>query len=51
MMLSINIKESFHDERTETFLENLYQYDWDTVKTHQDANEANNNFILRYIYL
>ena len=23
----------------------ISQYDWDTIKTHQDANEAYNNFI------
>ena len=27
------------------FKSNLYQYDWDTIKTHQDANEAYKNFI------
>ena len=30
------------------FLQNLYQYDWDTIKTHQDTNEAYNNFILTF---
>ena len=29
------------------FLQNLYQYDWDTIKT-QDVNEAYNNFILTF---
>ena len=31
--------------KIEAFLQNLDQYDWDTIKTHQDANEASNNFI------
>ena len=30
------------------FLQNLYRYDWDTMKLHQDANEAYNNFILTF---
>ena len=30
------------------FLQNLYQNDWDTIKTHQDVNEAYNNFILTF---
>ena len=30
------------------FLQNLYQYDWDTVKTRQDANEAYSSFILTF---
>ena len=34
------------DEKIEAFLQNLYQFDWDAIKTHQDANEASNNFIL-----
>ena len=33
------------DEKIEAFLQNLYQYVWDTIKTHQVANEAYNNFI------
>ena len=37
-----------NDEKIEAFLQNLYQYDWDTIKTHQDANEAYNNFILSF---
>ena len=38
-------KRIINDEKIEAFLQNLYQYDWDTIKTHQDANEAYNNFI------
>ena len=45
MMLSINIKEPLMIKKIGAFLQNLYQYDWDTIKTHQDANEAYNNFI------
>ena len=45
MMLSINIKEPLMIKKIEAF-QNLYQYDWDTIKTDQDANEAYNNFIL-----
>ena len=37
-----------NDEKIESFLQNLYQCDWDTIKTHQDANEAYNNFILTF---
>ena len=43
-MLSINTKESI----IMTFFQNLYQLDWDTIKTHQDANEAYNNSILTF---
>ena len=39
-------KRTINDEKIEAFLQNLCQYDWDTIKTHQDANEAYNNFIL-----
>ena len=45
-MLSINMKEPLMIKKIEAFLQNLYQYDWDTIKTHQDANEAYNNSIL-----
>ena len=45
MMLSINIKEPLMIKKIEDFLQNRHQYDWDTIKTHQDANEAYNNFI------
>ena len=38
-------KRTINDEKIEAFLQNLYQYDWDTIKTHQDANQACNNFI------
>ena len=38
-------KRTLNDKKTEVFLQNLYQYDWDTIKTHQDANEAYKNFI------
>ena len=41
-------KRTINDEKIEPFLQNIYQYDWDTIKTHQDANEANNNFILTF---
>ena len=39
-------KRIINDEKNEAFLQNLCQYDWDTIKTYQDANEAYNNFIL-----
>ena len=39
-------KRILNDEKIESFLQNLYRYDWDTIKTHQDTNEAYNNFIL-----
>ena len=45
MVLSINIKGPLKIKKTEAFLQNLYQYDWYTIKTHQDANEAYKNFI------
>ena len=45
MTLSINIKEPLMIKKIKAFLQNIYQYDWDTYKTHQDANEAYNNFI------
>ena len=38
-------KRTINDKTIEASLQNLYQYDWDTIKTHQDANEAYNNFI------
>ena len=41
-------KRIINDEKTEAFLQNLYQYDRNTIKTHQDANEAYNNFILTF---
>ena len=34
--------------KIKVFLHNLYQYGWDTIKTHQDTNEAYNNFILTF---
>ena len=27
-------KRTINDERIKAFLQNLYQYDWDTIKTH-----------------
>ena len=39
-------KRIINDEKIKAFLQNLYQYDWDTIKTHQDTNEAYNNSIL-----
>ena len=36
---------TINDKKIEVFLQNLYQYDWDTIKTNQDANEAYDNFI------
>ena len=44
MMLSISIKEPLMMIKMKLFFK-IYQYDWDTIKTHQDANEAYNNFI------
>ena len=41
-------KKIINDEKVEAFLQNLYQHDWLTIKTHQDANEAYNNFILTF---
>ena len=38
-------KRTINDEKIEAFLQNLYQYDFDIIKTYQDANEAYNNFI------
>ena len=38
-------KRTINDEKIEAFLQNLCQYDWDTIKTHLHANEAYNNFI------
>ena len=32
----------------EAFLQNLCQYDWDTIKAHQYANESYNNFTLAF---
>ena len=46
-MLSIKIKGSLM-VKIKVFLHNLYQYGWDTIKTHQDTNEAYNNFILTF---
>ena len=37
-----------NDEKNKAFLQNLYHYDWDTIKNHQDANEAYNNSILAF---
>ena len=33
-------ERTINDEKIEAFLQNLYQYDCDTIKTNQDANEA-----------
>ena len=33
-------KRIINDEKIEAFLQNLDHYDWNTVKTHQDANEV-----------
>ena len=41
-------KRTIHDEKNEAFFLNLYQYDWDTIKTHQDAREAYNIFTLTF---
>ena len=41
-------KRIINDEKIEAFLQNLYQYDWDTTKTDQNANEGYNNFILTF---
>ena len=41
-------KRTINDKKIEAFLQNLYQYDWDTIKTDQDANEAYNNFIATF---
>ena len=38
-------KRTINDEKIEAFLQNLYQNDWDAIKTHQDTNESYNNFI------
>ena len=38
-------KRTINEKKIEAFLQNLYQCDWDTIKTDQDANEAYNNFI------
>ena len=48
MMLSINIKKIINKEKIEAFLQNLYKYHWDTIKTHQDANKSCNNFTLKF---
>ena len=36
-------KRTIKDKKTEALLQNLYQYDWYTIKTHQDTNEAYKN--------
>ena len=41
-------KRIINDEKIEAFLQNLYQYDWNTIKTYQDGNETYNNFILTF---
>ena len=41
-------KRIINDERNEPFLQNLCKYGRDTIKTHQDTNEAYNNFILTF---
>ena len=33
-------KRTINDEKIDAFLQNLHHYDWDTIKTNQDANEA-----------
>ena len=38
-------ERTINDKKIEAFLQNLCQYDWDTTKTHKDANEAYNNSI------
>ena len=38
-------KRTINDEKIEAFLQNVYEYDWNTIKTHQDANKVYNNFI------
>ena len=30
------------------FLQNLYQYDWDIIKTHQDTSKGYNNAMLTF---
>ena len=35
-------------KKIEAVLQNLYQYDWDTIEAHQDANEGYNNFISKF---
>ena len=32
----------------EAFFQTLYHHDWDTIKTHQDTNEAYDIFILTF---
>ena len=39
-------KRTINDKKIEAFLQNLYQYDWNTIKTNQGTKEAYNNFIL-----
>ena len=34
-----------NDDKIAASIQNLYQYDWDTIKIYQNANEAYNNFI------
>ena len=41
-------QRNINDEKIEAFPQNLYQYVGNTVKTHQDANETYNNFILTF---
>ena len=41
-------KRIINQGKIEAFLESLYQYEWDTIKTHQDANEACNIFTLTF---
>ena len=41
-------KRIINDEKIEASLQNLYHYDWDTINTHQDANEAYKNLILAF---
>ena len=38
-------KKTINDKTIEAFLQNLYQYDWDTTENHLDANEGYNNFM------
>ena len=41
-------KRIINKEKIEAFLQNLYKYHWDTIKTHQDANKSYNNFTLKF---
>ena len=41
-------KRIINNEQIEAFLQNLYQYDLNTIKPHQDTNETCNNLILTF---